>query len=154
MYSGASGRFGSVAILLFNIAQSLGDGGFSRPPSSVRKARITLSSSRPNSAVLLPADEVGGYAALDLRLLAALVIRAEQEAVQIERNQREDFPPTLSASIGERAGVRCRFQIPAAFLHDLRLFLERAVDFAVNPATLRAETKWRAVNPQPSTLNH
>ena len=34
--------------------------------------------------VLLPADEIGGDAAGDLRLLAALVIRAEQEAVRAE----------------------------------------------------------------------
>ena len=40
---------------------------------------------------LLPADEVGGHAACDFRLLAALVIGAEQEAVQVKRNQREDF---------------------------------------------------------------
>ena len=65
--------------------------------------------------VFLPADEVGGDAAGDFRLLAALVIRAEQEAVQVERNQREHFLAPL--------------------FHDLRLFLERAVDFAVHPPT-------------------
>jgi hypothetical protein len=34
--------------------------------------------------VFLPADEVGGHAAGDFRLLAALVVRTEEETVRIE----------------------------------------------------------------------
>ena len=41
--------------------------------------------------VFLPADEVVGDAARDLRLLAALVIGDEQETVEVERNQGEHF---------------------------------------------------------------
>ena len=48
--------------------------------------------------IFLPADEVGSDAAGDFRLLAALVIRVEQEAVQVERNQREHFLATLFMS--------------------------------------------------------
>ena len=65
--------------------------------------------------VFLPADEVGGDAAGDFRLLAALVVRAEQEAVQVERNQREHFLAPL--------------------FHDLHLLLECPVDFAIHPPT-------------------
>jgi hypothetical protein len=31
--------------------------------------------------------------------------------------------------------VRCRFPLPSALLHELRLFLKRAVDFAVHAPT-------------------
>src|ERR1039458_6101643 len=57
----------------------------------------------------------GGDAAGDFLLLSPLVIGTEQEDVQAERNQRE--------------------HLLAPLLHDLRLFLERPVDFAVHPPT-------------------
>lgn len=67
--------------------------------------------------VFLPADEVGGDAARDFRLLAALVIRAEQEAVQVERNQRE--------------------HLLAPLFRNMRLFLEGAGDFGLSLPTCR-----------------
>ena len=63
--------------------------------------------------IFLPAAKVSGHAARDFRLLAALVIGAEQVAVQVELNQHEGFLALL--------------------VNDLRLLLERTVDLAVHP---------------------
>jgi len=46
--------------------------------------------------VFLSTDEVGGHTAFDFRFLADQVIRVEQEAVQVERDQRKHFPSSLS----------------------------------------------------------
>jgi hypothetical protein len=58
--------------------------------------------------VFLPAEEIGGGPAGHFRLLAALVIRAQQEPGQVERNQGERLLAALLSGI--------ELSLPTAFL--------------------------------------